>query len=127
MHSTVRPWLQYLQRPQWGRKEKITWSPGFTVVTPGPTSAISPAASWPGTIGIGDGQSPFMMCQSLWHTPDAFILTRTSPAFGGSSSHSTTCNGSLGLKRTAAFIGVLPVSAGNTGTIRQRDQVLRRA
>src|SRR5262249_61915758 len=53
---------------------------------------------------MGDGQSPFMMCQSLWQTPEAFILTRTSPAFGGSSSQSTTCKGSLGLNRTAAFI-----------------------
>src|SRR5882757_10258038 len=109
MHSTVRPWLQYLQRPQCGRKEKITWSPGFTVVTPGPHSAISPAASWPGTIGSGEGQSPFMTCQSLWHTPEAFILTRTSPALGGSSSQSTTCRGSLGLNRTAAFIVSPPV------------------
>ena len=95
-----------------GRKEKITWSPGFTVVTPGPTSAISPAASWPGTIGIGEGQSPFMMCQSLWQTPEARILTRTSLALGGSSSHSTTCSGSLGLNRTAAFMAFLPASAG---------------
>src|SRR5262245_28836317 len=53
---------------------------------------------------MGDGQSPFMMCQSLWQTPEAFILTRTSPAFGGSSSQSRTCSGSLGLNRTAAFI-----------------------
>src|SRR5262249_43501237 len=58
-----------------------------------------------------------MMCQSLWHTPEAFIFTRTSPALGGSSSHSTTCNGWLGLTRTAAFIGSLPAPAANSGTL----------
>ena len=88
----------------------MTWSPGFTVVTPGPHSRISPAASWPGTIGIGEGQSPLMTCQSLWHTPDAFIFTRTSSALGGSSSHSTICSGSFGLKRTAAFMIFPPTS-----------------
>src|SRR6266852_2226828 len=96
----------------------MTWSPGFTVVTPAPHSAISPAASWPGTIGRGDGQSPFMTCQSLWQTPEAFILTRTSPALGGSSSQSTTCNGSLGLNRTAAFIA-FPPDAGHHYTRRK--------
>ena len=52
-----------------------------------------------------------MTCQSLWHTPEAFILTRTSPALGGSSSQSTTCSGSLGLNRTAAFIAFPPACA----------------
>src|SRR5262245_22727454 len=65
---------------------------------------------------MGEGQSPFMMCQSLWHTPDAFILTRTSPALGGSSSQSTTCKGSLGLNRTAAFIGFPPATRWHYST-----------
>ena len=32
-------------RPQCGRNEKITWSPGFTLLTPGATSSTMPAAS----------------------------------------------------------------------------------
>ena len=30
-----------------------TWSPGRTEVTPAPTSATTPAASWPRIMGIG--------------------------------------------------------------------------
>src|SRR5207249_11759987 len=41
-------------------------SPGLTLATPGPTSSTIPAASWPRAMGRGSGQSPFMMCQSLW-------------------------------------------------------------
>jgi len=40
-----RPIEQYRQRPQCGRNEKITWSPGFTLLTPGATSSTMPAAS----------------------------------------------------------------------------------
>src|SRR5215468_7312946 len=52
-----------------------------------------PAASCPSTIGNGIGQSPFMMCQSLMHTPAALTCTRTSFAFGGSCSRSRICRG----------------------------------
>jgi hypothetical protein len=68
----------------------MTWSPGFTCVTPAPTSSTMPAASCPSTIGSGSGQSPFMMCQSLWQMPAAFTFTRASPACGPCCSTSTT-------------------------------------
>ena len=44
---------------------------------------------------MGDAQSPFMMCQSLWQTPVAITRTRASPAFGPSCSTSTTWSGLL--------------------------------
>ena len=50
-----------------------------TRVTPRPTSTTVPVHSWPGTIGIGEGQSPFMMCQSLWQIPAAFTQGRIPP------------------------------------------------
>src|SRR5712692_3484914 len=63
-----------------------------------------PAASWPSTIGSGNVQSPFMMCQSLWQTPAAMTLTRASPAWGPCCCTSTTSSGVLALYRIAAFI-----------------------
>src|SRR6185503_664450 len=63
-----------------------------------------PAASCPSTIGSGSGQSPFMMCQSLWQTPAALTFTRASPACGPCCSTSTTSSPMFGLYRTAAFI-----------------------
>ena len=75
----------------------MMWSPGFTLVTPAPTSSTMPAASWPSTMGSGGVQSPFMMCQSLWQMPAALTLTRASPALGPSCTRSTTSSGVLAL------------------------------
>ena len=50
--------------------------------TPGPTASTTPAPSWPIAIGVGRGQSPSRTWRSEWQTPDARILTRTSPARG---------------------------------------------
>jgi len=46
----------------------------LTLVTPAPTSSTMPAASWPSTMGSGDVQSPFMMCQPLWQMPAALAI-----------------------------------------------------
>ena len=62
----------------------------------------TPAASCPSTIGSGNGQSPFMMCQSLMQTPAALTRTRTSLDLGGSCSRSRICKGLLISVRTAA-------------------------
>src|SRR5215472_16398829 len=78
------------------------------VVTPGPFSTTMPAASCPSTIGNGIGQSPFMMCQSLMHTPAALTCTRTSFAFGGSCSRSRICRGLLTSVSTAARMSSSP-------------------
>ena len=40
-----------LHCPQDGTNDIATWSPGATLVTPGPTSSTSPAPSWPQMIG----------------------------------------------------------------------------
>jgi hypothetical protein len=53
-----RPEAQYRQVPQFGMKEHTTWSPTFTRVTPGPTSSMIPAPSWPSTIGSRASRSP---------------------------------------------------------------------
>ena len=45
------PERQKKQRPQLGTKERMTRSPGFTEVTPSPTSTTVPAPSWPRTTG----------------------------------------------------------------------------
>ena len=71
----------------------MMWSPGLTLATPAPTRSTTPAASWPSTIGSGSGQSPFMMCQSLWQIPVAITRTRASPACGPCCSTSTTWSG----------------------------------
>src|SRR5580692_11440539 len=56
----------------------------------------------PSTIGSGNGQSPFMMCQSLMQTPAALTRTRTSLDLGGPCSRSRICKGLLISVRTAA-------------------------
>ncbi len=58
--------------------------------TPGPTASTTPAPSWPIAIGVGRGQSPSRTWRSEWQTPDARILTRTSPARGSARSSSST-------------------------------------
>src|SRR5215471_21280242 len=50
-HMLVRPREQNRHLPQTGRNEQTTWSPGFSRVTPVPTSSTMPAPSWPPTIG----------------------------------------------------------------------------
>ena len=45
------PLAQNRQWPQTGRNEQAMWSPGASLLTPGPTSSTTPAPSWPPTIG----------------------------------------------------------------------------
>ena len=53
---------------------------------------------------IGNGRSPVTTCSSEWHMPEAAIFTSTSPAFGGSSSISSTLHGLFCSQRIAAFV-----------------------
>ena len=79
------------QVPQLGMNEQTTWSPGCTRVTPGPTSSMIPAPSWPPSTGAhGSGMSPVSRWSSEWQTPDAASLISASCSFGGSSSISST-------------------------------------
>jgi len=94
-HSTGRPSAQGWQLPQPGTKSMTTWSPTSRSVTPSPSAWITPAASWPSTMGVSRGRSPLMMDRSEWHTPAAATLTSTSPGPGGARSTSQISSGRL--------------------------------
>ena len=51
-HTTGRPAAHRRHEPQYGNHEQTTWSPGFTPVTPSPTSSTTAEPSCPSTIGI---------------------------------------------------------------------------
>src|SRR5690606_22588526 len=83
----------------------ITWSPFFTLVTPGPTSTTTPAPSCPKITGNNpSGSWPESVNASVWHTPVALISTSTSPAFGPSSSTSSIMSGFPASYATAALV-----------------------
>ena len=67
--SACWPVAHHLHTPQLGTNAHTTWSPGFTRVTPDPTCSITPAPSWPATIGSRAGMSPLGICRSEWHSP----------------------------------------------------------
>src|SRR6516162_1107643 len=84
-HMLLRPDTHIWHFPQDGRNDSTTWSPTATSVTPGPISVTTPAPSCPPSTGAhGSGITPSSRCWSLWHTPEAASLTRTSRSFGGS-------------------------------------------
>src|SRR3954463_6059274 len=89
----------------------MTWSPGFTLVTPAPTSRTTPAPSWPRIDGNRPSlSSPSSVYASVWQMPVAMISTNTSPAFGPSRSTSTISSGCLGAKATAARVFIVQLS-----------------
>ena len=96
------------QRPHDGMNPNTTWSPGDSQLTPSPTSSTTPAPSCPPMIGGGNGRSPVTTCSSLWHIPEAAILTSTSPALGGSSSMSSTLQGVFVSHKMAALVCMDP-------------------
>src|SRR5215472_18225857 len=108
-HRFCRPVEQYRHVPQAGMKEHTTWSPTRTRVTPGPTASITPAPSWPPTIGSRPVLSPVCRCSSEWHMPDALKAIRTSPCLGSSSSSSVISHGLPGSEMIAALVRILPV------------------
>src|SRR5215470_13860674 len=96
----------------------MTWSPFFTEVTPGPTSTTTPAPSCPRIAGNSpSGSAPDNVNSSVWQTPVALISTRTSPAFGPSSSTSSTTSGFPASYATAARVFM----AGKYREARARD------
>src|SRR3954462_8925705 len=83
----------------------MTWSPGFRLVTPAPTSSTTPAPSWPRIEGNRpSGSAPDRVKASVWQMPVARISTSTSPALGPSRSSSTISSGFLASKATAARV-----------------------
>ena len=71
---------------------------------PAPTASMTPAPSWPRTIGPGRSQSPSRTWRSEWQTPDAVIRTRTSPGRGSSSRSVSIGGGAPARSMTAASI-----------------------
>src|SRR5690606_109879 len=104
-HRLVLPLLQNRHSPHSAVYSGITWSPGFTLVTPSPTSTTMPAPSCPSTAGnTPSGSSPDRVKASVWHSAVWVIFTHTSPAFGPSRSSSTICSGWPASKATAARV-----------------------
>ena len=60
-----RPRSQAPHAPQAAAHEKTTWSRGARPATSVPTTSMTPAPSWPSTIGVGRGHSPFTIWRSL--------------------------------------------------------------
>ena len=82
-------------------------------VTPSPTASITPAPSWPSTIGVGAGHLPSRKERSLWQMPEASIFTSTSSRSGGSSSRSVTTMGLKACSMTAARM-IIATSVGRS-------------
>src|SRR5439155_24453684 len=95
----------------------MTRSPTFTLVTPSPTAATSPATSPPGVNG-GSGLNwylPAMISVSGKLTPHARTRTTACPAEarGDGSSSTTNCSGSPNvLQTTALMVGTISVRQG---------------
>src|ERR1700694_2313179 len=96
--------MQNQQIPHDGDQFNSTWSPGRTLVTPGPTAMTVPAPSCPRTAGSGWTSVPLASERSEWQTPAAARQTCTSPAAGAGSSISSIVSGEPTDVRTAARI-----------------------
>ena len=107
-----RPRRQSPQTPHDGAQESTTSSPGASPVTALPTDSITPAPSWPSTIGVGRWNSPFTWWRSVPQIPTAAIETTTSSGPALPRSTSTTSNGCpTARKSAAAFPAHAPRSA----------------
>lgn len=102
-HKFVFGFLQNLHSLHCGIYNGITWSPGLKSLTLSPTLSTIPAPSCPKITGKTPSESkPPNVYASVWHTPVATILIRTSCAFGGATSIISIFNGSFGDQATAA-------------------------
>src|SRR5438874_5694568 len=91
-HRLSRPSRQALHSPQVMAPYITTPSPGLNAVTPGPTMAISPAASAPtmsGSLRLAKAM-PRQPHTSMWLSATALIRICTSPAPGGGGGASST-------------------------------------
>lgn len=77
--------------------------PGLTLVTPSPTLSTVPPPSCPRITGNFPSESlPLRVWLSVWQTPVAIILMRTSPALGGATSTVSIVSGLPASQATAA-------------------------
>src|SRR5580704_16537046 len=107
--STRSPRRHGSHRPQWPPNQPTpTRVPSAQPMTSLPTASITPAISCPGTIGYGiEGNSPSLTIESLWQTPHACTLTRTSPGWGCGNSRSTNSKGPFfSLSWTTRIFGI---------------------
>src|SRR5215831_12603614 len=103
--SPRRHWRQVLSWPPC--QPTPTRCPSFHLVTPAPSSSITPATSCPGTRGYWiPGHPPSFVSTSLWHTPQACTLILTCPAPGLGIFRSTISKSPPGLEICATFIDV---------------------
>mmetsp|Transcript_67472 Transcript_67472/g.161899 ORF Transcript_67472/g.161899 Transcript_67472/m.161899 type:complete len:200 (+) Transcript_67472:705-1304(+) len=75
------PFWQKLHVPQGMINGHATFVPN-SMATPSPQPTTSPLISCPNTAGCGNGTSALMQCKSVWHTPQLFTFTSTSPFLG---------------------------------------------
>src|SRR5450756_257205 len=93
-HTWCSPRRQVSHWPHAQTNGTVTRSPGFHLWTRDPTSAITPANSWPGTCGRRiSGSCPIHPCQSLRHRPLA-ATSMTTPVSGQAGSSTVTTSGS---------------------------------
>jgi hypothetical protein len=100
LHVTKSLRLQDSQWPQWPPcHPTATLCLGFHWVTYLPTLSITPAISWPGTLGYWmAGNTPSLVKESLWQMPHAYTLIRTCVGPGSGISLSTSSKGPLALE-----------------------------
>src|SRR4051794_30773760 len=98
--------MQVGQPPQ-ELKLIATRSPGATFATFAPTRSTTPAPSWPSTAGNGTGYHWSRTMRSVWQTPAAATLTRTSSGRRSSTSTDCTANGAPLPSVTAAWISMV--------------------
>jgi hypothetical protein len=106
-HRFCAPSAQKQQRPHHGTSDVTLWSPGLTVLTPGPIASTTPA---PLTAGEGVvGQRDVPGCEAVvgLARPAATMRTRISPSRGSSSSVVTISHGPGPSRRTAVFVFML--------------------
>src|SRR6267143_7222720 len=87
---------------------QTTSSPSQRSSTPGPRRSTTPDISCPRTAGRGKAASPFITWRSVWQTPQARTLTRTSPCFGSGLFNSSMVSDCPAPRRTAAFTSPSP-------------------
>src|SRR5699024_3082296 len=112
-HTCGAPSRHCAQRPQARMNGAVTRSPTAKPATSSPTSATTPANSWPGMCGsCTESSCPCQACQSLRHTPVACTAI-TAPRGGHEGSGTSTIAGAdpKASKRTARIAGSIAGSS----------------
>ena len=103
-HWLIRPCLQCRHSPQPYEGSQATARPTSLRLTPRPTSRITPAYSWPITIGGVHGKRPWVACTSVPQIPAAVTSTTTCPGPATGSGASSKVN-RIPPRQVATFTG----------------------